>query len=169
MEALEAILTRRSIRKYSNKPVSEEAVRTLLEAGMSAPSAMNEQPWEFIVTRKREALLAIKDVHPYAAMLAEAQRAITICGNTAREKRPGYWMIDCSAATQNILLAAHALGLGAVWLGVYPNQDRVEPISRLLELPPDVIPLAIVAIGYPAESKETSRRYDPERVHEEKW
>jgi nitroreductase len=169
MEALEAILTRRSIRKYTDKAVPKEAVEKLLEAAMSAPSAMNSQPWEFVVIRDRAKLLALRDAHPYAQMLTEARLAVAVCGVLARESYPGYWMIDCSAATQNLLLAAHALGLGAVWLGVHPRPERIEPISRLLELPEGVIPLALVAVGYPAERKEPSRRFESGRIHFEHW
>ncbi len=169
MEAYEAIMTRRSIRLYEPGEVSEETVRKLLEAAMSAPSAGNEQPWEFIVIRERENMLAIREAHPHAPMLDKAALAIAVCGNKRREKYKNYWVLDCSAATQNILLAAHALGLGAVWLGVYPNEERLGPITRLLGLPEGVVPLSIVAVGHPGEEKPRANRFDEGRIHAEKW
>jgi len=169
LEAYEAILSRRSIRLYEPGEVSEEMVNKLLAAAMSAPSAGNQQPWEFIVIRERAKMLAIREVHPHAPMLDKAAVAIVVCGNKSREKYKNYWVLDCSAATQNVLLAAHALGLGAVWLGVYPNEERLVPISRLLGLPGEVVPLSIISIGYPAEEKPAADRFDAGRIHAEKW
>ncbi len=166
---MDIILTRRSIRKYRNKDVSDELVEKLLKAAMSAPSAGNQQPWHFIVVRDREILDEIPKIHPYSAMLKEAPLAIVICGDVNLEKYKGYWVQDCSAATQNLLLAAHHLGLGAVWLGVYPVEERVEKIKKLFNMPESVIPLCIVAIGYPAEEKPPADRFDKSRIHYDKW
>ncbi len=165
MDALEVIFTRRSIRSYTDEPVSEEEIRTLLEAGMSAPSARDRQPWHFIVVDRRERLNQIMEVHPYSKMLAEAPLAIVVCGDT--EVSPHYWQQDCSAATENILLAARALGLGSVWLGVYPK--RAEPIHKLFNLPAHIQPLCIIAIGHPAEEKGRVDRYDEAKVHHNTW
>lgn len=169
MEAIEAIHTRRSIRRYSNTPVPDELVEKLLEAAMYAPSAGNEQPWHFVVIRDRAVLDEIPSIHPYAAMTQMAGVAIVVCGDVTLEKHKGFWVQDCSAATQNILLAAHALGLGAVWVGIYPNAERVDGFRRLLGLPDQIIPLALIPLGYPGEKKPQPRRFDRSRIHLERW
>jgi len=144
-------------------------VEKILRAAMSAPSARNEQPWHFVVIRERSTLLEIPKFHPYSAMLVEASLAILVCGDPTLEAHPGQWVEGCSAATQNILLAAHALGLGAVWLGVHPRPQRIEPMRKMLDIPEEVIPFALVSIGYPAEQKPRAERFKPERVHYERW
>jgi nitroreductase len=169
VDAIEAILTRRSIRRYTPQQVSEETVRQLLQAAMSAPSAGNEQPWQFVVITERRLLDEIPRFHPFAAMLKEASVAIVVCGDLRLEKNKGYWVQDCSAATQNLLLAAHAKGLGAVWLGVYPREDRVVNVRKLLGLPESVVPLCLVPLGYPAERIPSTERYDPSRAHVNTW
>jgi nitroreductase len=169
MEAMEAILSRRSIRRYTSKPVPEELMKELLEAAMSAPSASNEQPWQFVIIDDRRILDEIPRLHPYAHMLKEASWAIAVCGDLNLEMVNGYWVQDCSAATQNILIAANAMGLGAVWLGVYPHKERAEAVQKLLGLPGHVIPLCFISIGYPAEKKPPANRYDESRVHHNRW
>ena len=169
LDALTAILTRRSIRKYQAKPDPEELVQQLLAAAASAPSAGNERPWHFIVVDDRRILDAIPEFHEHADMLREAPLAIVVCGDERQEQHKGFWVQDCSAATQNVLLAAHAEGLGTVWLGVYPREQRVREMRRLLGLPQEVTPLAIVAVGYPAETVEGSHSLDESRVHRNKW
>lgn len=169
MEALEAIMTRRSVRKFTSENISDEMIDKLLKAGMQAPSANNGQPWHFVVIRKRSALDKIPEVHPYAKMAAEAQLAILVCAELKDAKSPDYWMVDCSAATQNILLAAHALGLGAVWCGVYPREQRMSGMISMAGLPESVKPLSLIIIGHPAEHPQPVDRYQPERVHQEKW
>jgi nitroreductase len=169
MDAYEAITTRRSIRAYTAQPVSEELIRELLAAAMSAPSASNRQPWHFLVITERHQLDAMTAILPYGQMLRQAPLAIVVCGDRERQPMDGYWVQDCSAATENILLAAHAKGLGAVWLGVYPRQERIEPLRRLLGLPDQVPPLAVLSIGYPAEQKEPAGRYDESRIHRDRW
>jgi len=169
MEAMEAILTRRSIRRYTDKKVSDEIVKELLEAGMSAPSAGNEQPWHFVAITDHKILDEIPKIHPHSGMLKEAPLAILICGDESLQKYQGYWVQDCSAATENILIAANAIGLGGVWLGVYPIEDRVVGIRKLLGMPEKVIPFALLSIGYPAEQKPPANRYDESRVHYNIW
>jgi nitroreductase len=169
MDAMEAILSRRSVRKYTSEPVSEGTIQTLLQAAMSAPSAGNQQPWQFIVIDERQVLDALPDVHPYARMLRQAPLAILVCGDLARERNPGFWVQDCSAATQNLLLAVRAQGLGAVWLGVYPREERVEGLRELLGLPEHIVPLALVSIGHPASEQRAVDRYDKGRVHRNRW
>ena len=166
---MKAILERRSIRKYTNEAVSENDVKDLLRAAMSAPSAGNEQPWEFIVVKDRQLLNEVMQVHPYAAMLEEAPLAIMVCGDLTREKYKGYWVQDCSAAAENILIAAQEKGLGAVWLGVYPVEDRVESIRRVFGIPGHVTPMSLIAVGHPGETKAAADRYDEGRIHLNKW
>ena len=169
MDAIEAILSRRSIRRYTPQRVTEEVIQQLLEAAMSAPSAGNEQPWQFIIITDRKRLDEIPRFHPFSDMLKEASVAIVVCGDQHREKYRDHWVQDCSAATQNLLLAGHALGLGAVWVGLYPNEDRVARMRRLLGLPGHVIPLCLVPLGYPAEEIPREHRFDPARVHHDRW
>ncbi len=169
MDTLEAILTRRSIRKYTNEPVSEEILETVIRAAMAAPSARNLQPWQFVLIQDRQTLNSVSDFHPYAQMLKEAPAAILVCGDLKLESNLEYCMVDCCAATQNLLLAAHAQGLGAVWLGMYPRPERIDGIQKLLALPDTIHPCALVAIGRPAESPENVDRFDSSRIHRDRW
>jgi len=166
---IDAILKRRSIRKYSGKTVDKSGIHLLLKAGMYAPSARNEQPWHFIVIDDRGLLKRIREVHPYASMLSDAALAILVCGDENLELSKGYWPVDCSAATQNILLAAHALGLGAVWLGVYPRQERQSAINKIFELPSHVQPFSLISIGHPAEEKAIPDRFKEDRIRWNEW
>ncbi len=169
MEALEAIMTRRSIRSYKPQQVPPELITKALEAAMNAPSAGNEQPWHFLVLTERQALEAIPRFHPYAHMLHTAAAAILVCGDERLEKHKGHWIQDCAAATENILLAAHALGLGAVWVGIYPIMDRVDATRALLGIPDHVIPFSLIPLGYPDETPPPAKRYNPARVHHNRW
>jgi len=169
MEIIEGIITRRSIRKYTDKKISDDQINTLLKSGMYAPSANNKQPWHFIVINDRKILSKIADIHPYAKMLIEAQLAILVCGDELLENGSGYWIVDCSAATQNILLAAHGIGLGAVWLGLHPREERKQAIKELFNLPKNIQPLSLISIGYPNENKELPDRFKPERIHYNTW
>ena len=169
METLKAIFTRRSVRDFKRDPISEADLQDLLRAGMQAPSARNEQPWHFIVIDDRELLNAINEFHPSAKMLLDAPLAILVCSDRKLESKRASWLQDCSAATQNILLAAHAKEMGAVWLGIFPDSERVFGMQSLLEMPKDIRPVALVAIGYPASAPEPVDRFNPERVHRNKW
>jgi nitroreductase len=169
MDTLEAIHTRRSIRKYLDKPVPEELVEKLLAAATQAPSARNQQPWQFVVIDERAVLAEIARLMPNAAMAGRAPLAILICGDLSLETSPGYWVVDCAAATQNVLLAAHALGLGAVWTGVYPREPRMEYLRRLLALPENVMAHSLIVLGYPAEQAPPENRFRPERVRRNHW
>lgn len=169
MDAIQAILTRRSIRKYTADPVSDEVVEKLLEAAMAAPSAGNQQSWHFIVIRGREILDEIPKLHPYAQMVREAPVAIVVCGDERSSKYKEYWPQDCAAATQNLLLATHAQGLGAVWCGVYPNEERMNPFRELLGIADGVYPFSLIAVGHPDEKKPPADRYDTSRVHADRW
>ena len=169
MDTLKALFTRRSIRKYQAKPVPSEVVTRALKAAMSAPSAGNEQAWQFIVLDQRALLDAVPAVHPHSKMITQVPVAVLVCGDLRRETHPGYWTQDCAAATLSLLLAVHAQGYGAVWLGVYPRNDRVQGLRRLLGVPEEVIPFALVPIGRPAETKGAEDRFDPARVHWNQW
>lgn len=166
---MEVILSRRSIRKYRKKSISEKILQEILDAGFHAPSAGNQRPWHFIIVDDRTILESVQSFHPSAAMLQEADKAILVCGDPHLEKFQGYWMIDCSAATENMLLAAHAKGLGACWLGLYPRADRVAGVRRLFALPDHIMPLALISLGYPAEEKPRDQRYDTSRIHRNSW
>jgi len=169
MDAFEALMTRRSVRAYTDEPVSDEQVKTILAAGMQAPSANNRQPWHFVVLRRRERLDALAEVLPFGKMLAQASLGIVVCADAGLQSIAGYWTQDCAAATQNILLACHALRLGAVWIGVYPRDERVTPLRKLLSLPASVTPLCAIAAGHPAERPAPVDRFLPDRIHEEQW
>jgi len=171
MEAYEAILSRRSVRKYQDRPIEDEVTEKLIRAGAAAPSAHNEQPWHFVVIKDRTILDEIPKFHPYAKMLSEAPVALAICADHELEKDPtaGYWIQDCSAATQNILLAAHALGLGACWLGIHPREKRKEALRKLLHLPESVEAFSVIALGYPAQDKKPGARFTPDRIHTNQW
>ncbi|QGU00239.1 Nitroreductase [Candidatus Syntrophocurvum alkaliphilum] len=167
---MDFILTRRSIRKYTDQPVSDEKINYLLKAAMSAPSAGNGQPWHFIVIKDKEKLNKIIDYHQNAKMLTEASVAILVCADLSTNKyEVDYWVQDCAAATQNILLAAHKEGLGGVWLGVYPRKERVKALQKLFNMPEHAVPISLVSLGYPAEEKGPSDRYDTNRVHINTW
>ena len=168
---MEAIFNRRSIRKYTDQAVPGEYITELLEAGMCAPSAGNERPWHFIVITERSLLNGITEFHDYAQMLKQAPAAIVVCADLTCNKYPGinYCVQDCAAATQNILLAAQARGLGSCWLGIYPREDRVAAMGRLLGLPEHIVTISAIALGYPAETKHIRSRYDASRVHHNGW
>lgn len=166
---MNSIFTRRSIRRYKEQDISEESIEKIIKAGMAAPSAGDEQPWQFIVIKDKNILGEIPKFHPYSLMLKEANCAIVVCGDLSLERMEGFWIQDCSAAAQNMLLMANELGLGSVWLGVYPVEDRVKSLKGLLELPESVIPLTVLPLGYPAERKKPAERFDPTRIHRDKW
>jgi nitroreductase len=166
---MEAILTRRSVRRYTDEAVPDTLVTDLLRAAMAAPSAQNQQPWQFVVVRDRRLLEGLAAANPYAGMTRDAQLAIAVCGDLTREKSPGFWVQDCAAATQNILVAANAAGLGAVWTGTFPREERVAKVKEVLGLPEHIVPLAVVPIGYPAEHPPPAERFDPARVHLDHW
>jgi nitroreductase len=164
MEAINAILTRRSIRRYNAQPVTEETIHLLLEAAMQSPTARNTQSWSFVVITNRTTLDSLVEIHPYAKMLKEAPLTILVCADLSLEEDKSHQCINCAAATQNILLAAHASGLGSVWLGVYPREERINPIKKLLNLAENILPMSLIAIGFPAEEKTSPTRYDEKKV-----
>lgn len=164
---VDIIFARRSIRRFTPEPVPEGALRTLLGAGMSAPSSRDRRPWEFVLVTERDRLDRLAEAHPHGKMLFEATAAIAVCGRL--DLSPDYWVQDCSAATENILVAAAGLGLGSVWLGCHPNDERVAAVREILAIPASVGVLSLIALGRPAEEKEPRDRYDDARVHRENW
>ena len=165
MSALEAITTRISVRKFTDQPVTDEQVRILINAAFCAPSACNKRPWEFVVVRDRETLSTFAKKIRYQQMLADAPLAIVVCGSESRAVNNDMLMCDCSAAVQNILLAAQSMGLGACWCGTCALKTSVKLARCLLNLPEDVLSVATIAVGWPDESREQKDRYRPEHVH----
>ena len=168
---LQFIFSRRSIRRYQDRPVPEETLTDLLEAAMAAPSAVAKDPWNFIVVRERETLDRIADLLPHGKMLRTAPAAIVVCGDIdrAHDGMESYMLQDCSAAIENILLAAAALGLGSCWLGVHPRPERMEGLRKLFSLPANIIPVSGIALGWPEEGKDPRTRYRAGAVHYEAW
>lgn len=168
---MNAIFTRRSIRSYQEQAIEPEKIEKLLRAAMQAPSAGNQQPWEFIVVQDKNTLEKLAGVSPYAKPVANAPLAFVLLANGEGLRFPEYWEQDLSAATQNILLQAVELGLGAVWLGVAPVKERMDYLKDLFNLPEKVKPFCVIALGYPAAGQENKfvDRYDAKRVHYEKW
>ena len=169
MDALTCIFTRRSVRKYTSQPVSDDTIKILLQAAMSAPTARDERSWEFIVIRDKEILRQVPSFHPFAKHIPDAPVAIVIVGNKKLEAQPGLWVADCSNAAMTILLAAHSMGLGAVWTTFYPYLDRMAGIRKLLNLPDNIEPLNIIPMGYPAEKKGPESRLNPAKIHYDRW
>jgi len=173
MDAIKAILTRISTRKFSEQPISDESLHTILEAGMSGPTAVNARPWSFIVVRDKDMLNKMADCNGRAAdPLRSADLGILICGDLERafKAAPDYWVVDGSIAAQNMILAAHAMGIGSVWLGTWPQENKVTAQKALFNLPDHIVPHSIVAFGYPLEeSTKEKLLYEEDRVHFEKW
>lgn len=166
---LEMIFKRRSVRQFTSGPVTEDQIKTLLQAAMAAPSAGNEQPWHFVVLKDAELKSKLVNICQYWVPLRNAPLGIVVCADLSLEKYNGFWVQDAAAATQNILLAAVELQLGAVWMGVYPEKERVDGLKSALGLPASVIPLSLVAIGHPKSTPNEADRYLPERIHYEHW
>lgn len=168
----ENIMTRTSIRQYTDREVSAGAVDSLLRAAMAAPTAGNKQPWKFLVLDDRAVLDSVAAMAPAWAPVGRAPLAIIVCGDKELGF-PGeandFWIQDCSAATENLLLAAHSMGLGAVWCGAYPAMERVAALNRFFHFPPTIVPLNVVAIGYPAETPEPKQKFKQENVKYNKW
>ena len=165
------IMTRTSIRSFTNEPIGADTLTTLVKAGMAAPTAVNRQPWSFIVVTERQMLDSLMNVHPYSN-LATATAAIIVCGDMEKALDGfgrDYWIQDCSAASENILLAAHAYGLGAVWCGIYPNPNVIPGVKRVLSIPGSVTPLSLITLGHPADNPEPKDKWIPENVHYQKY
>lgn len=164
------IRERHSVRAYADEPVSDADVETMLRCAMQAPSAANEQPWDFIVIRDRDLLDQAAGINPWAGFVRKAPLAILVCLNGQKEKEKGMGIIDMGACSENLLLAATALGLGAVFTGIYPLKDRMEGFSRLCGLPDYVQPIGLIVIGKPkGEAPGFKDRYNPAAVHQNRW
>ncbi|MGI6239588.1 MAG: nitroreductase family protein [Christensenellales bacterium] len=164
---LKSILDRRSIRSFTDKPVSQEDVRTLLECAMHAPSARDGRPWRFIVIDERATLDALAERHPYAAMLRQAPLCICVCA--VEGEIAGYYQQDCAAATMNILIAAKETGLGTCWMGVAPREERMADVRDVLSIPEDIAPFNLIAVGYPATERARPARWDESLIHKNRW
>lgn len=169
MDIFTALNERRSIRKYKNEVIDKQELIKILGGAMYAPSAANKQPWHFLVIDDVLLLDRIREIHPYASMLKSAPLAIVVCGDTRLQYGPGYWAVDCAAATQNLLLAAHGMGIGSCWLGLHPVEDRKKALSALLKLPEHILPFSLISLGKPAEEKPRPERFKPERVRKNGW
>lgn len=168
---IENIMTRTSIRQFTNQPIAKDTLDLLVKAGMAAPSAMDKRPWDFVIITEKEILDSLNAIKPWFN-LKTATAAIVVCGNlskAAEGEGSQYWVQDCSAATENILLAAHAYGLGAVWCGVYPNPEIVSGVSQILSLPENAIPLNVITLGYPDENPAPKDKYKASDIHYQKW
>lgn len=163
---IENIFNRKSVRAFTSKPVDKETLTLLVKAGMAAPSGMDRRPWDFVISDQRDVMESLAAKLPCAKMLKIAQAAIIIYGNPDKST---YWYLDCSAAAQNILLAAESLGLGAVWTAAYPDQKRVEAVNSALKVPSPYIPLCVIPIGYPSGNFVPKDKWDPTRVHFNLW
>ncbi|MDD3859281.1 MAG: nitroreductase family protein [Bacteroidales bacterium] len=169
---LEVIHSRKSVRHFTDEPVTKEQLETLVKAGMAAPSARNLQPWAFVIVTERNQLDALAEALPYAKMLLDAQAAIVVCGDmkkAATDVDSAYWVQDCSAATQNILLAVESMGLGAVWTAAFPYSDRMEPVKEILGLPENIKPLNVIPVGVPTGEDKPKDKWKPENVHWNRW
>lgn len=169
MDVLEAIYTRRSIRKFTGEVIRDEEIKTILQAGFQAPSAHNKEPREFIVLRDREILEKIPQFHQYTKMLPNAGCGIVVCGDKKLQPELGFLVSDCSASIENMLLAAHGIGLGAVWCGIYPKDELMKPMSELLNLPEHIIPIGMAVVGKKVEDKQPKDRYDESKIHYDRW
>ena len=165
---LDIIMDRRSIRKFTPEKVTEQQVEQLLQAAVMAPSAQNRQPWHFIVCDDKTLFQQFQQIHPYSKMLDEAPLLIVVCGDTQQQAGPQFYLEDCAAATENILLAAHSLGVGAVWCGV-DHTERQQSFGKLLGLPEHIKAYSLIVLGMPAEEKETLDRVEPDKIHENRW
>ena len=170
--AIKNIMTRTSVRKYTNEAVSKANIETMLRAGMAAPTAVNKQPWHFVVVTDREQLNALAAANRGTGMAAKAPLAIVVCGDmqkTLSGVGQDFWVQACSAATENILLAANALGLGAVWTGLYPNEDRAKAVRDVVKAPEHIVPLCVIVIGHSADNPTPKDKWKPENVSYNKF
>lgn len=170
-ETLKVIKNRKSVRNYLDKPVSEEDMTILLKSGMAAPSAVDMRPWDFIVVQRESTLKDLAEVMPFGKMLPSAGAAVVVCGMPEKSvpDTPEFWVQDCAAASENILLAAESIGLGAVWLGVYPVKERIEGVRKVLNIPENVVPLNIISIGHPKGLEKPKDKFEMEKIHREIW
>jgi len=171
-ETLQTIMNRKSVRSYRADPIPKEKLELIVKAGMAAPTAVDKRPWEFVVITDKALLKKLADALPYAKMAEKASAAILVAGDLDRQhggRAADYWMVDCAAAAENILLAVESLGLGAVWTAVYPEKERIEAVRELLDVPSGVVPLALIPIGAPGGDQKPKDKWDPRRLHWNGW
>lgn len=169
MEIQEALLNRRSIRKYKNKKISKEDINKILKAAMYAPSAMNLQPWHFIVIDDKKILIeTVKSIH-YAEMLKQSAAAIIVCGDAGVEKNESWLLQNCSASIQNIMLAAYGFGIGSCWIAVHGMDDVYNKIKTQFKLPENIVPVSLISLGYPDEEVKAEERFKQNKIHLNKW
>lgn len=168
---LENILNRKSVREYTDKEINRKILEDIVRAGMSAPSALNLQPWHFIVFDDKNTLVDMADVHEYSGMFKDATAGILVCGDMDKtvDKFKELWVQDCSAATENILLACEAFSIGAVWLGIYPIPERCDKLSKYFKLPENIVPFALVSMGYPLSNLKAKDKWDESKIHWDNW
>lgn len=169
MNPIDIFLNRRSIRKYKPERIEDKKILEIIKCGQYAPSAVNRQPWHFIVVDDRDLFDKIMEIHPYSRMLSTASHAIIVCGDEKLQHDDGYWIADCGAATENILLAAYSMGIGTCWVGLYPRQKRMRDIAYLFGLPTHVKPFALVSLGYPDEEKSRPDRFSASKIYRNYW
>lgn len=165
MNTIDAIMTRRSCRKFKDKKIPKDILEEILKAAMYAPSAYNQQPWQFIVIDDRKLLDEIPNIHPHAAMCSSASVSILVCADLSKEKAKDMWVFDCAAATQNIMLAAQDKNIGSVWVGVYFRKDHIDAFTKFLNLPKHIIPISLIPLGYPDEEIKKVDRFKKDRIH----
>jgi len=163
---LQNIFSRKSVRNFTDQEVSKEDLELLVKAGMAAPSGKNVQPWSFVIVSDRETLDKMAEGLPYAKMLKNVKHAIIVCGDADKSS---YWYLDCSAAAQNILLAAEAMGLGGTWTAAYPYDERINVVKENIGLPDNIIPLNVIPIGYPKGIEKPKDKWDSTKVHWNKY
>ena len=171
-DAMKIIYSRKSVRHFTNRAVTKDQLNQILRAGMSAPSAMNQQPWEFFVITDHKTLLELSKGLTSTPMLDKISAAIIVCGNTDKKEKlneAAYWILDCSAASENILLAVEALGLGTVWTAVYPDNNKISFVRKTLRIPYNYIPLNCIPIGYPTGEDKPKDKFKPEKIHWNQW
>jgi len=171
-DTLKTIFNRKSVRSYTDGAVSEKQLMTLIKAGMSAPTAVDKRPWDFIVITDKAVLLKLAAALPYAKMANQASAAIIVTGDLNRQyggKDSSFWMLDCSAASENILLAAESMGLGAVWTAVFPDQDRIQGVRKILGIPENIVPLNFIPVGVPVGNEKPKDKFDPKQIHRNTW
>lgn len=168
METIKALMTRRSVRSWTNEPVNEEERKIILEAGMNAPSAADARPWHFVTIDDPDVIKQFAGMGG-TEMLVESTFMVLVCGDVSKEIYPGFWPQDCSCSAQNMQLAAHDIGLGCVWIAVYPLDERVALFRKVLGVPEAITPFALLAMGVPNEVNAPEYRYDEERLHLNKW
>lgn len=166
---MDSILKRTSVRKYKKEALKKSEIDLILRAAFSAPSAANRQPWQFIVVENKDTLKDLSEMTPYAALLKDAAMGIVVCADKSKNDSLDYCQQDLAAATENMLIEAKSLGIGSCWLGVYPNEDRYLAVNQYFKLPKGIVPMWMVAFGYPDQEEVIKNKFDEKKIHYEKY